>query len=223
PLRSSTAASELVTPTGAALLATLATFDQPPMTLSRVGYGFGQKIFDWPNVARLWLGDTAELKSGPVDRALEDTIVVIEANLDDETPEIVGATLDLLLDAGALDVFFTPIQMKRNRPAVKLTVLAPIHLAERLGSLVIRETSTLGVRTYQTRRQKALRWQASVMTPWGEVRIKVKEFESQRRAAPEYADCLRIARESDIPLPEVYRAVNAAAAEQGFTSSASVG
>jgi uncharacterized protein (TIGR00299 family) protein len=220
PLRPSTATSELVTPTGAALLTALATFDQPPMTLSRVSYGFGQKVFDWPNVARLWLGDTPALSKRPVDDDTNDTIVVIETNLDDETPEIVGATLDLLLGAGALDVFFTPIQMKRNRPAVKLTVLAPLNLADALASLVIRETSTLGVRTHHARRLKAVRWQGTVATPWGEVRVKVKEFESERRAAPEYVDCLAIAREKGIPLPEVYRAASAAAARLWLTERA---
>ena len=129
--------------------------------------------------------------------------------------------MDLLLGAGALDVFFTPIQMKRNRPAVKLTVLSPVELADSLGSLIIRETSTLGVRTYAARRLKARRWQESVATPWGVVRVKVKEFGSERRAAPEHLDCLTIARDQHIPLPEVYRAANAASIERGFIPSAS--
>jgi uncharacterized protein (TIGR00299 family) protein len=221
PLRPSTATSELVTPTGAALLTTLATFGQPRMTLAKVGYGFGQKVFDWPNVARLWLGDVPDVVPEPIDEA-RDEIIVIEANLDDEIPEVVGATMDLLFGAGALDVFFTPIQMKRNRPAVKLTVLSPVELADSLGSLIIRETSTLGVRTYSAGRIKARRWQESVATPWGIVRIKVKEFGSERRAAPEHLDCLAIARDKGVPLPEVYRAANAAAIEKGLIPSVSI-
>ena len=219
PIRPSTATSELITPTGAALLTTLATFRQPSMTLSRVGCGFGQKVFDWPNIARLWLGDVPTAALPAIDAA-RDEIVVIEANLDDEIPEVVGATMELLLGAGALDVFFTPIQMKRNRPAVKLTVLSPSELVNALAALIIRETSTLGVRTYPASRLKARRWQESVSTPWGDVRIKVKEFGSERRAAPEHVDCLAIAREKGVPLPEVYRAANAAARDRGFVPSA---
>jgi uncharacterized protein (TIGR00299 family) protein len=218
PLRPSPATTELVTPTGAALLATLATFDQPRFKLEKVGYGFGQKVLPWPNVARLWIGEAPDVTSGPsLDSGLEaDEVVVIEANLDDERPEIVGASLDLLLAAGALDVFFTPIQMKRNRPAVKLTVLAPPELAPALSAMVLRETSTLGVRTYMSRRLKTRRWQETVETPWGAVRVKVKEIGAERRAAPEYADCLTIAREQRVPLPEVYDAVRAAAAAAGL-------
>jgi pyridinium-3,5-bisthiocarboxylic acid mononucleotide nickel chelatase len=211
PVRPSSATTELVTPTGAALLTTLATFAQPPMQLGRVGYGFGQKALPWPNVARLWLGEPTEWAVIADTNLDVDEVVVIEANLDDENPEIVGAALDALLGAGALDVFFTPIQMKKNRPAVKLTVIAPVQLAARLSTVIPPETSTLGVRTYPVRRFKAVRWQDAVETPWGRIRVKVKAVGAVRRAAPEYDDCLRVAREQHVPLPEVYRVVNAAA------------
>ncbi len=221
PIRPHVATSELLTPTGAALLATLATFEQPSMSLRRIGYGFGQREFDWPNVARLWLGDMEDPVNPAIENAENDDIIVIEANLDDELPEIVGATMDTLFAAGALDVFFTPIQMKRNRPAVKLTVLSTIELAPALEAMVIRETSTLGVRAYPARRLKAKRWQESVSTPWGDVRLKIKEFGTERQAAPEFLDCLAIARDQGVPLTEVYRAAHAAALETGLTRSAS--
>ncbi|MGH2461391.1 MAG: nickel pincer cofactor biosynthesis protein LarC [Chloroflexota bacterium] len=211
PLRPSPATTELVTPTGAALLATLATFEQPELRLARVGYGFGQKTLPWPNVVRLWLGDLTD------DRVDTDTIGVIEANLDDERPEILGATMQTLLAAGALDVFFTPIQMKKNRPAVKLSVLCPLEKVDALSAVVILETSTLGVRTYQARRLKSQRWQERVPTPWGDVLVKVKEFGNARSVAPEYEDCLRLAREANVPLAEVYQV-----AKQAWSAARSV-
>jgi uncharacterized protein (TIGR00299 family) protein len=211
PIRPSSAVTELVTPTGAALLVTLATFGQPPMRLSRVGHGFGRKTLPWPNMARLWLGELTEDGAIQADELEIDEVVVIEANVDDESPEILGAALETLLGAGALDAFFTPIQMKKNRPAVKLTALAPVQRVAALAAVILRETSTLGVRTFPARRYKAQRWQEVVETPWGGIRVKVKAVGTERRAAPEYDDCLRISRQERVPLPEVYRAANAAA------------
>jgi pyridinium-3,5-bisthiocarboxylic acid mononucleotide nickel chelatase len=218
PLRPSPATTELATPTGAALLATLATFSQPAMRVSRVGYGFGQKVMPWANVVRLWLGEVDDTPAAGELGLETDTVIVIEANLDDDLPEIVGAAMETLFAAGALDVFFTAIQMKKNRPGVKLTVLAPPNLAAALSAVVLRETSTLGVRTYPTSRVKTRRWQETVATPWGDVRVKVKEFVGERRAAPEYADCLELSRRAGVPLPEVYQAVNAAAAMAGMVT-----
>jgi uncharacterized protein (TIGR00299 family) protein len=205
PLRSSPATTELVTPTGAALLATLASFEQPEIRVSRVGYGFGQKVLPWANVVRLWLGVVS-----PGDLGV-DEVDVIEANLDDELPEILGATMQTLLADGALDVYFTPIQMKKNRPAVKLTVLAQPERTETLAGVVLRETSTLGVRITRARRLKARRWQMEVPTPWGNVLVKVKALGSQRVAAPEYEDCVRLAREAGAPLAEIYHVARTAA------------
>jgi len=212
PVRPSPAQTELVTPTGAALLATLATFHQPELRLSRIGYGFGRKMLPWPNVVRLWLGEVSEAQQDL------DTIGVVEANLDDELPEILGATMQSLLSAGALDVFFTPIQMKKNRPAVKLTVLCSLERTESLASIVLRETSTLGVRIYETRRIKSRRWVDRVETPWGAVQVKIKEYGGERVAAPEYEDCLRISREVQIPVAEIYRVAQAAALQAGISS-----
>lgn len=214
PLRPSEATTELVTPTGAALLASFATFQQPALRIERVGYGFGQKVLPWPNVARVWLGEAAE--DARADGLETDFVVVLEANLDDERPEVVGAAMDTLLAAGALDVFFTPIFMKKNRPAVKLTVLAPLENRDRIAALMLRETSTLGVRTYPAERLKCRRWVDTVATPWGPVRIKVKEFAGEKRAAPEFDDCLALAHERDVPLPDVYAAARSAATAAGY-------
>ncbi len=213
PMRPSEAKTELVTPTGAALLAELAEFHQPSLRLRAVGHGFGRKQLPWANCLRLWLGDP--LETGGTADAERDEICVIEANLDDTTPELLGAAMGRLFAAGALDVYFTPIQMKKNRPGVKLSVLGPPELEGELAATVLRETTTLGVRVTTARRLKGRRWQESVATPWGPVRVKVKEFAGQRTAAPEYDDCLRVADSSGAPVAEVYEAAKAAAGRRG--------
>lgn len=217
PLRPSSAESELVTPTGAALLASLAEFRQPRLRLERVGYGFGQKVFPWPNVARLWVGASEEPDGEGSSGGAElefDTISMIETNLDDERPNVLGAAMEALLAAGALDVYFTPIQMKKDRPAVQLTVLAPVEATRALSEIILRETSTLGVRVTTADRLKARRWTTMARTPWGEVRIKVKEFDGRARGAPEYDDCRAVAHAAGVPVARVYEAAMAAAAEE---------
>jgi len=204
PLRASPATTELVTPTGAALLAALARFEQPDLSLEAVGYGFGQKTLPWPNVLRLWLGEGTPGLEG-------DRVSILEANLDDESPEILGAAMETLLDAGALDVSFTPIQMKKNRPAVKLTVLAEPARIDILAARVLEETSTLGVRIWEARRLKSPRRHGVVETPWGEVAVKVKQIGQRQVAAPEFEACRRAARAAGVPIAEVYRAAIACA------------
>jgi uncharacterized protein (DUF111 family) len=168
-------------------------------------------VLPWANVARLWIGEASpDIEHGDPDLGA-DEVVVIEANLDDENPEIIGASLETLLGQGALDVFLTPIQMKKNRPGVKLTAIAPVELSSRLSAVILRETSTLGVRSYVASRLKARRWQMTVETPWGGRRVKVKQLGSDLRVAPEYDDCVSVAREHGVPLPEVYRVLAAAA------------
>lgn len=217
PLRPSSATTELVTPTGAAILAALATFRQPPMRVERIGYGFGQKELPWANLARIWVGESSNrLASG--DGFESDTVMVIEANLDDERPEVIGATLDSLLAAGALDVHFSAAFMKKNRPGVKLTALAPISLSQAISAQIVRETSTLGVRMYPAERLKCRRATETVETPWGTIRIKVKILDGEARAAPEFEDCIARAREHHIPLPVVYAAARTAATAAGFVA-----
>ncbi|MBI4321656.1 MAG: nickel pincer cofactor biosynthesis protein LarC [Chloroflexi bacterium] len=199
---------ELATPTGAAILTTLATFSPPAVQVQRVGYGFGQKQLPWPNALRLILG------TGLAQDLQADGVSIIEANVDDMTPELLGAAMEVLLDAGALDVYFSPIQMKKNRPAVKLSAIAPVELEGKLAELVLLHTTSLGVRIKSARRLKCARWQESVDTPWGPVRVKVRSFRGKKSAAPEYDDCLRVAREHGLPVLEVYTAVNTLARAQ---------
>jgi uncharacterized protein (TIGR00299 family) protein len=187
------AETEIVTPTGAALLSQLAIFERPPMRVERVGYGFGDKPFPWANAVRLWIG---QLTRATVYE--HDHVVEVECNLDDVTGETLGYTMERLFDAGALDVWFTSIQMKKNRPGILLSLLSPVDRVDELAMVLMRETSTLGVRLFPpSHRLKADRRMREVETPWGTVRIKEKWLGEQRLAAsPEYEDCARLARAS---------------------------
>jgi uncharacterized protein (TIGR00299 family) protein len=208
--------AELVTPTGAALLAEFATFARPAMTVAAVGYGFGTKEFDWPNVLRVWLGEALSIAHRPeeeVGGAAAAHIVHLACNLDDATGETLGYVMDRLLAAGALDVWFTPIQMKKNRPATQVSVLARPEDADAMASLLLRETPTLGVRRQALPRYCAERQMQQVETPWGSVRVKVKILEGRIVAAsPEYDDCARLAAEAGVPLAEVMESARQAAA-----------
>lgn len=201
------AETELLTPTAAALLTELATFGAAPrhrypsMTIERVGYGFGTRQLPWLNAVRIWLGEA----SLPTDDE-QDEVVLVECNLDDVTGEELGHVLERCLQAGALDVWFTAIQMKKSRPGVKVSVLATPDLLPALSELLLRHTPTLGVRHTIWQRHKATRRIVSIDTPWGEVRLKEKILGGHVVArSPEYEDCARLAREADIPLAEVYR------------------
>ena len=195
--------AELVTPTGAALLTEFATFARPPMTLQAVGYGFGTREFEWPNALRVWLGHSPSHPSH-----LEgDQVVQLASNLDDTTGEALGYVMDRLLAAGALDVWFTPIQMKKNRPATQLSVLARPEDADGLANLLLSETPTLGVRRQVFSRDKARREIQEVDTPWGPVQVKIKSLQGDVVAAsPEYNDCARLAVDAGIPLADVMQA-----------------
>jgi uncharacterized protein (TIGR00299 family) protein len=208
PLVPSPVEAELVTPTGAALAVELGQFRQPPMTVERVGYGFGRKEMPWPNALRLWLGQPVGTN------AAQDDVSLLETNVDDSTPELLGAAMERLLAAGALDVYFTPIQMKKNRPATKLAAICTPEKEPEIARLLLAETSTLGVRVQRLHRYKAERWVETVETPWGSVAVKIKSFEGRRSAAPEYDDCLRLARDSGAPVAEIYQAARAAAQPQ---------
>jgi uncharacterized protein (TIGR00299 family) protein len=203
---------ELVTPTGAAILATLARFETPAIAIERVGYGFGRKHFPWPNCLRLCIGSAAGFL-GADEQADTDWVTVIESNIDDMTGELLGDLMEKLLAAGALDVSFTPIQMKKNRPAVMVSLICPVEDGDRLAQLVLRESSTLGVRIQQVQRLKAQRTQERIDTAIGSVTVKVKRLGTRIiSASPEYEECRRIARERDIPLEEVYAVVQQAIA-----------
>ncbi len=196
---------ELVTPTGAAILATLARFETPAIAIERVGYGFGRKQLPWPNCLRLCLGraqGSLDTDNGAADT---DWVNVIETNIDNMSGELLGGLMERLLAAGALDVGYIPMQMKKNRPAILVTVICPLEKGDALAQILLRETTTLGVRIQQVQRLKAQRTQERIETPLGPVLVKVKRLGAHvLSAAPEYEDCQRLARERGIPLEEVY-------------------
>jgi uncharacterized protein (TIGR00299 family) protein len=204
------AMTELLTPTGAALLTEFATFQRPAMAVQAVGYGFGSKEFDWPNALRVWLGEPPAVKGRPE----QDTVTRLSCNLDDATGETLAYAQEQLLAAGALDVWFTPIQMKKGRPATMLSMLCCPEDAEELAALILRETPTLGVRYHTESRFKAGREMRRVETPWGTVRVKLKVLDGQViSASPEHEDCAALAREAGVPLTEVMEAAIAASAK----------
>ncbi len=199
---------ELVTPTGAALVTSLAEdFGEiPRVSLESVGYGAGKKDYGIPNFLRVMIGSVVE-----TGLTYREKVDIIEANIDDLNPEITGYVMEKLFEEGALDVFFTPVQMKKNRPAVKLTVLSPPGKAELFMDTIFRETSTLGCRIMDAQKVMLPRCIEEVDTPWGPVRIKIVNNNNSGvflNFSPEYEDCLAIARREGIPLREVYQTIN---------------
>jgi pyridinium-3,5-bisthiocarboxylic acid mononucleotide nickel chelatase len=194
---------ELVTPTGAAIVATLCDSfgPQPPMSVSAIGYGAGATDLEGqPNVLRLMIGDATE----KVVPGYDQEIAVIEANLDDMNPQIYGYFQERALAAGALDVFTTSVQMKKNRPGTLLTVLCRPADAQTLMSLIFAETTTFGVRTYTAQRRVLPRESVNVTTKFGEVRVKLSRVNGRiLHVAPEYDDCRKLAEENNVPLQRV--------------------
>ena len=210
PVYSGEVQKELVTPTGAAIVKVLAGGfgARPAMTTETIGYGAGAGNFTGHcNVLRLVVGEA--LGGIPGDRSEEsgashEEILVLEANLDDLSPQIIGYTADRLLGAGALEVFTTPVQMKKGRPGVLLTLLSKPEDEARLRCMLFEETSTLGVRSRREQRHILTRRQETQQTPWGEVRIKIGSAgAAELNAAPEYEDCRRIAADHQLPLKTV--------------------
>ena len=204
PVYSSGVQAELVTPTGAAIVKTLAkrfsTF--PEMKIEKSGFGAGSREFPGlPNVVRLTVG---EALSSLAAKTAQETITILEANLDDLNPQVFGYVLDRLLEEGALDCFGMPVQMKKNRPGTLLTALCKPEDASKLTQLIFTETTTLGVRRRDEIRQTLARRWENVRTPWGEVRIKIASMNGKvTNYAPEYEDCRRIAVEHHVPLKTV--------------------
>ncbi len=203
PTYSNGVQKELVTPTGAAIVATLCDSfgPQPPMSVSAIGYGAGTADLEGqPNVVRIMIGETAEKSVAGFD----EEIAVIEANLDDMNPQIYGYFLEKALAAGALDVYTTPVQMKKNRPGTLLTVLCKPQDTNTLMSLIFAETTTFGARTYRAQRRTLPREFLSVATAFGDVRIKISRVNGRiQHAAPEYDDCRKLAVEKNVPLQRV--------------------
>jgi hypothetical protein len=213
---------ELVTPTGAALVTTLAQgFGPPPaMTLQRVGLGAGSLVLPLPNMVRLWLGEpwpnqpiprpsTPEV-SGPVGlapgAALQETIVTLETQIDDLNPQAMGYLFERLFAVGALDVFTQAIGMKKSRPGILLTVICPPHQTAACEQVIFQETTTLGIRqAHQSRSALQRDWQL-VHTPYGAIAVKVARLADRIvNVQPEYEDCAAIARQHHLPWREVHQ------------------
>ena len=194
-------AGEMITPTGAAIVTTLATFDQPPMTVERVGYGLGGRDpAGYPNVVAVRIGELNELKV--------NDLVLLETNIDDMTPEGLAYTQERLLDLGARDVWFTPIQMKKNRPATMLSALVTPVMEQQALDVIMRETTTLGVRARPVSRYEADREVVEVETSLGAVKVKIKRLDGKPvSVSPEYEDCRRVALARSKPLNDVVRIV----------------
>ena len=204
PVHGELGAGERVTPTGAAILAALcSSFGAPPsFTVTDVGNGAGDRDFpDTPNILRVMLGE--KQSSLPADE-----IRVLETHIDDMNPEILGFLMDRIMAAGALDVAFTPLQMKKNRPGVCITILTPPALLEKLARLLLEETSAIGVRHYPATRLKLHRSLEERDTSLGRVRVKViRDDTALVRVAPEFEECRRIAETTGMPLQDVYRII----------------
>jgi uncharacterized protein (TIGR00299 family) protein len=204
PVYSSGIQAELVTPTGAAIVKTLARrfASFPEMKIEKSGYGAGSRDFlGHPNVVRLTIGEAASTLAA---KTASDTVTVLEANLDDLNPQVFGYVMDRLLEEGALDAFGMPVQMKKNRPGTLLTVLCKPEHASKLTQLIFAETTTLGIRRREEARQTLARRWENVRTEWGEVRIKIASMNgTTTNYAPEYEDCRRIAAEHRVPLKTV--------------------
>jgi len=201
PTYSNGVQKELVTPTGAAIVATLCTAfgPQPPMSVGAIGYGAGTADLEGqPNVLRLMVGETLEK------HASAETIRVLEANFDDMNPQIYGYFLEKALAGGALDVFSTPVQMKKNRPGMLVTVLCRPEDEAKFQDLLFEETTTLGVRSYTAERRVLARQWDTVRTQFGDVRIKVGRLNGHiRQASPEFEDCRKLAEAQNVPLQRV--------------------
>jgi uncharacterized protein (TIGR00299 family) protein len=210
PVYSKGIESELATPTGVAILKSVSkSFGRmPDMTIDRIGYGAGSRELEIPNLLRICIGEACQ------DRYAGDEVLLLETNIDDMNPEFFGHVSERLLTQGALDVFMTPIYMKKNRPATLLSVLTVKEKLDGILSTVFSETTTLGVRIHSVDRKVLARETISVKTTLGDVRVKVGRIGGEvKTMAPEYEDCREIAARQGVPLKDVYEAAKAACRE----------
>jgi len=204
--------TEIVTPTGAAVIKTLATSFgvAPPMRIDRVGCGAGTKDIGIPNLLRVVTGVPLEYPTEG-----EELAYLVSTNIDDMNPEFYDYVIERLLDAGAHDVWLTPIQMKKTRPGTIITVLCSPAEASALKRILLEETSTFGLRTSTVMKKAVEREVIEVETPWGKVAVKVgREGNRITNVSPEFADCARIAGEHGVPIKEVFRRAQSLAQEQ---------
>jgi hypothetical protein len=218
PIYSSGVEGELVTPTGAAIVSTLATSfgPMPSMKVAHIGYGAGEKDFPkHPNLARLFLGEKIQVATAQPGAAGDELVSVLEADLDDMNPQLYGYFVERALAAGALDVTCSPVQMKKNRPGLRATILAKPEHSDALAQIVFEQTTTLGLRIHEARRKVLERELVEVETPYGLVRMKVAKRDGKVvNAAPEYEDCQRLATENSVPLKQVILASQLAYAQK---------
>jgi len=192
--------AELVTPTGAAIITNLAKNfgEMPPMRIESIGYGAGQRDLSIPNLLRVSVGVMKNAYQ-------EDVVSLIETNIDDMNPEFYEHIINRLFKEGALDVFLTPIQMKKTRPATMLSVMASQEKMEKILEVIFEETTTLGVRISKVKRKKLMRESRSVETKYGKIEVKIAKLNGViKNIAPSYEDCQKIALRLNIPLKEVY-------------------
>lgn len=211
PFYSGEIKGELLTPTGAAIITTVC-HDYgpiPQIKTNRTGYGAGTRQYDkFPNVLRVLIGETE------VDDAASERLWMIETNLDDASPQIVGHVMDRAFEAGALDCFFTPVHMKKNRPGVLLSVLCGAAEKESVMNLLFTETTTLGIRSYEVERRALRRSVVQVETRYGPISVKVAHLNGRVvNEMPEFDDCLRAANEANVPLKVVEEAARVALAK----------
>ncbi len=214
PVFSTGVEAELVTPTGAVLVTTLASNfgPMPPMKVEQIGYGAGEKdVPGQPNVVRLFLGKKTEAAKPQPSTPGDEMVSVIKANLDDMSPQLYGYLVERALAAGALDITCSSIQMKKNRPGLTVTILATPDRSDALAELLFEQTTTIGVRIHEARRKVLERELVNVETEYGPVRIKVaKRHGKVLNVAPEYEDCQRLATEKSVPLKQVILAAQLA-------------
>ena len=208
PVRGSKLPHELVTPTGAAIIVTLTdSFEEmPDMIIEKIGYGAGKRDIETvPNLLRIVIGTPPGLREKNGDWLKEDRIVMVETCIDDMNPEVFGFLMDRLFEEGALDVYWIPIFMKKNRPATMVNVLCPEKLCERIMNCILSETTSTGVRYYSAKRRMLLREPIVVNTSFGEIAAKrLIELDGSARIVPEYEICKKIAIEKKLPLRVVY-------------------
>jgi uncharacterized protein (TIGR00299 family) protein len=220
PLYSKGVSVELVTPTGAAILAALSEGygDMPLMTLESVGYGAGSAQLEFPNVLRVMIGEEQErtgAQSRPEDSTRDTGEIVLETNIDDLNPELYEYVLERLLDAGAQDAWLTPIIMKKSRPAVTVSVLCSSSRVEAIQRILFHETGTLGIRSMTVTKRALERDMIKVETLHGPVSVKVGKLEGgTTTVSPEFEDCVRVAREGGVPARDVYEEAVRLAREQ---------
>lgn len=208
PVRSGAVHSETTTPTGAAILATLVDefTDNIHFIIHKTGYGVGTKDFDIPNVLRVHLGELVSQKSAGEDY---HTASLVECNIDDMNPEMYGHIMDLLFEKGADDVFITPIIMKKARPASKLSILCRPEIDEEITDILLTHTTSLGVRKHKVDKIVLKREFQEIMTRYGKITLKTAIYKGKRiKSKPEYEDCIRIAKEKNIPVHLVYQEIN---------------